>query len=163
MKIVRSDVPEVWAKQSQPTSRNATGSLYHEGATIYSYGKHFPIASFINVPGGRAVLFTTRDSSVTTQRHKSKVRSAHARHCLAPHIPLFHVPDPTALPSQDDVSDYIGRILELRLRAQRSIRYKAMLTHQADELCEELHKFCALFGLAMPADCTALQPTARPV
>lgn len=46
-------------------------SFFFRGDTIYSYGQHFPIARHVTGTRGRAaVLFTTRDYSKTTSKHK---------------------------------------------------------------------------------------------
>lgn len=67
-----SDVPHIWAQQSQDAGRNSNGSLFFEGATIFSYGKHFPIATI----EGNNVLFTLRGYSNTTAKHINKARQA---------------------------------------------------------------------------------------
>ena len=51
-------------------------NFYFDGDTIYSYGSHFPIARHVETKRGRAVLFTTRDYSVTTSGHKWTVLAA---------------------------------------------------------------------------------------
>jgi len=69
-----SELCHKWANQEQESGRNANGSMYFNGSTIYSYGSHFPIAKHIvNEQGQRAVLFTERTYSRTTDKHKSKV------------------------------------------------------------------------------------------
>jgi hypothetical protein len=67
-----SDVPHIWSQQSQDAGRNSNGSLFFEGATIFSYGKHFPIATI----EGNDVLFTLSSYSNTTAKHISKARGA---------------------------------------------------------------------------------------
>ena len=57
------------------TAKNANGSLYFIGDTIYSYGYHFPIARIIQ-GNNPTVLFTTRKYSVTTAKHKNDVMRA---------------------------------------------------------------------------------------
>jgi len=47
-------------------------NFFFDGATIYSYGRHFPIATL----DGDRVFFTTLGYSVSTSAHKSIVRSA---------------------------------------------------------------------------------------
>lgn len=70
-----SMLAHVWAQQSQPEGRGS--NFFFDGPTIYSYGRHFPIASFIkNDKGLPAVLFTDQDYSVTTSRHKHYTRQA---------------------------------------------------------------------------------------
>lgn len=81
-------VAHVWAQQTQPEGRGS--NFYFEGPTLYSYGKHFPIATFHTVKGkGAAVLFTTDRRSVSTSKHCSFARNAlHGRD-----VPIFNVAD----------------------------------------------------------------------
>ena len=62
-----SMVAHVWAQQGQDFGRSNNGNLYFEGPTIFSYGSHFPIASFTDLRVGarRVVLFTEE----LVQRH----------------------------------------------------------------------------------------------
>lgn len=61
----------VWAQQKVGWGKKYR--LYFEGRSIWSYGSHFEIARFISP---REVLFTTRDYSNTTTKHKWAVRRA---------------------------------------------------------------------------------------
>lgn len=72
-----SEVAHNWAhqKQSQFKKDTTAGSLYYEGNTIYSYGRHFPIA-VISEQDSNIVYFTTRTYSNTTSKHLSVVRAA---------------------------------------------------------------------------------------
>ncbi len=73
-KVFKTDeVAHIWAQQKQDEGRNPQGNFYFQGKTIYSYGGHFPIASFV-APG--VVLITTRGYSSTTSRHIWHVRRA---------------------------------------------------------------------------------------
>lgn len=67
-----SEVPHVWALQQQNEGRNSQGNFYFNGATIYSYGSHFPIATII----GNDVLFTMRSYSNTTAKQVGATRQA---------------------------------------------------------------------------------------
>ena len=67
------EVAHIWAQQKQDEGRNAQGNFYFTGKTIFSYGGHFPIASFV-APG--VVLITTRGYSNTTAKHIWAVRDA---------------------------------------------------------------------------------------
>jgi hypothetical protein len=72
-----SAVAHVWARQTQSEGRDARRSIYFEGPTIYSYGYHFPIATIVKgKDGAPLVLFTTRDYSRTTSKHKYAARYA---------------------------------------------------------------------------------------
>jgi len=69
-----SDLCHKWANQEQQSGRTSTGTMFFYIGTIYSYGEHFPIAKHIvNEQGQRAVLFTERDYSNTTAKHKRHV------------------------------------------------------------------------------------------
>src|SRR5437868_1317507 len=89
------EIAHLWAHRTQSRARVSTGNFYFEGATIYSYGSHFPIARFIDLPNGKTVvLFRNTSRSVTTSSHQSAVRSA-----LANDITVFHV---TNFSGEDD-------------------------------------------------------------
>jgi hypothetical protein len=67
------EVAHVWAQQNQASGRNATRNIYFEGETIFSYGKHFPIARF----AGRGVVLVNNNGwSNTTAGHKRDVDDA---------------------------------------------------------------------------------------
>jgi hypothetical protein len=70
-------VTHIWANKVQSNARNATGSLFFNDSSIFSYGSHFLIAKHVTNAGGQnAVLFTTADSSKTTEQHKYLVRQS---------------------------------------------------------------------------------------
>lgn len=70
-KVVSSEmVAHLWANQSQSEARNSNKHLFFEAETIYSYGKHFPIASHHQTKDGQhIILFTTQSYSKTTAKH----------------------------------------------------------------------------------------------
>jgi hypothetical protein len=70
------EVPHLWAHQTQDSARNQQGNLYFDGATIYSYGSHFPIAKHVSRGKRKAILFTTRGYSNTTTKQIGYVRRA---------------------------------------------------------------------------------------
>jgi len=85
--VTNSEVPHLWAHQSQSSARNSTGSLFFEGPTIYSYGQHFPIATHVtNKRKEKAILLTTRHYSVTTSGHVSNVA-----YSIPKSVQVFHV------------------------------------------------------------------------
>jgi hypothetical protein len=80
-----SEVAHRWANQLQYEARNKGGNFYFDGDTIYSYGRHFPIA----VHHKGAVLFTINTYSNATSKHIREVRSAVSHkdkvYCLNPY------------------------------------------------------------------------------
>lgn len=67
-----SDIAHLWAHQTQSKARNSASNFYFNGDTIYSYGRHFPIAKHVS---GK-ILFTERSYSNTTSKHIAVVRQA---------------------------------------------------------------------------------------
>lgn len=145
------EVPHLWANQVQSHARNGRNTLWFRDGTIYSYGEHFPIATFVrNEKGEQAVLFTTRSYSITTAQHVSSVR------CACNHIsPVFHV----ALASnrwegkQDPseyVADYRTRIDEKQnmVARARKAEKREYLYHSLTSLVDEANHFAAFFSLA---------------
>lgn len=68
-----------WAHQLEDYARNAYRNFYYEGKTIYSYGRHFPIASLAvnpNASNEATVFLTYRTYSNTTAGHIATVRGA---------------------------------------------------------------------------------------
>lgn len=62
--------------------------FYFRGATIYSYGSHFPIATRVKGSQGQpGILFTSGKSSVATSEHMSMVHRS-----IPPDVPVFTVP-----------------------------------------------------------------------
>jgi hypothetical protein len=137
-----SMVAHVWAQQAQESGRSHNGQFYFEGATIYSYGPHFPIATFHQTKkNGRAVLFTTESYSVTTTAHCARARAA-----IPGGVTVFHVKEPR-YPERVKV-DYegrIGRALE-QLRDAKRDNKRADYHATACHLVEQANKFARVFG-----------------
>lgn len=80
-----SECAHVWATQKQQEGHSL--HMFFEGPTIYSYGRHYPIAHFIKSKDGAFVLTNSDASSVTTEgKHKTAVRSA-IRHLTSVSVP----------------------------------------------------------------------------
>lgn len=69
-----SELPHVFARQSQIEGKTSGRNFFFERNVIYSYGYHFPIARILDDSG--IVLFTNRGYSNTTSKHIWAVRSA---------------------------------------------------------------------------------------
>jgi hypothetical protein len=141
---VREDVAHVWAHQLQDSARTKTGNLFFRYETIFSYGSHFPIARHVMHRGKKCILFTTRDYSVTTSRHKWEVRRA-----IPEGVPVFHVQHPTNSVRKDMLDEYTGRIMSLsreiaagRPGCRQMWRQEALVS-----LIDEANAFSKFFGL----------------
>jgi hypothetical protein len=152
--VSNSEVPHLWAHQTQDHAKNATGSLFFDGDTIYSYGRHFPIAQHVtNSRGEKAVLLTTREYSVTTSRHVSEVRSSIPRG-----VPVFEVnprnrwPVLEALPLAETVAGYNEQITQLELKASRAKDEwkRNRLLSWASKVRDKALQFVAFYDLSVP-------------
>jgi hypothetical protein len=80
MKKVFSDqskVAHLWANKEQDEATNQGRSFFFNRETIYSYGRHFPIAKHVQDQAGNDyILFTERGYSNTTSKHISITRGA---------------------------------------------------------------------------------------
>lgn len=76
------EVPHIFATQSQDAGRNANGSLYFRGDTLFSYRDSAPLAKFY----GDVVLWNDDSYSVTTSKHQAWARQA-LRHCTLISVP----------------------------------------------------------------------------
>lgn len=144
-------VSHLWAAQSRPS---ASGSnFFFEGDTIYSYGRHFPIARHYK----GIVLITTGSRSGTTSCHTGLVRRAVC------HLTQFHVADPTKNPSGSDVKAYGEMIKSLELTAGRARNPESALSALESHIMEA-NAFCQQFGFktrfSMP-DVSALKEKAK--
>lgn len=86
--LPRDTVAHYWAHQTQSDARDAGGTFYFSGPTLYSYGSHFVIASIL--PDGR-MLWNDSSYSNTTTKHQSIVWRALTRQQreTALHVPLL--------------------------------------------------------------------------
>ncbi len=112
-------VAHVWAQQTQDNGRNGTSSIYFDNETIYSYGSHFPIASFID---SETVLITDQTSSVTTSQHVGLARRA-----IPDHIKVIECHQVAyydeAKRHSINIQHYQDRIAANQGRCKRSLKY----------------------------------------
>jgi len=138
-------VAHLWANQSR---ESASGShFFFEGDTIYSYGRHFPIARHHE----GIILFTSKDYSITTTSHKSYVRQA----CC--HLTSFTVSDVTRKPCVADLKEYAAEIEKLSTLVARA-RDPQWKLSELETLIREANSFAEIFGFkrrfAMPDETT---------
>lgn len=134
-----------WAHQTGRAQRGF--NMFYDGDTIYSYGRHFPIARLTtDASGRRVVLFTTEGYSVSTAKHKSIVWRA------VSHLPMFHVARVEAGPwdQRENHADMVRRMGEALERAARARTHAASYLDQAQRLANEANNYSEAFGLGLP-------------
>lgn len=148
-------VAHVWAQQSEDSGKNGGDSFYFTGATIYSYGSHFPIAKFVK---SNVVLFTIDTYGNTTSRHISYVSRAIPSYCK-----VFNVPNMDIRICKNSEADYIKKqnhalhvenleylkesALESLAKSHRARSNKPWLVEQAERLTTEYNEYKAEFGI----------------
>ena len=151
------EIPHLWAHQTQDEARNGTGSFYFRGATIYSYGSHFPIATHVTGSQGQAgILLTSRKNSVTTSQHISAVSRS-----IPPNKPVFTVPhlmlgfsdredtyqhEKNIRHYTEDVADNVSVCARARSFYAKEYRHE-----RAVELRKEALAYASFFGLPEPS------------
>lgn len=135
------EVAHAWAHQ---TGRDRNGhSMFYDGDTIYSYGRHFPIARIVEVKGRTVVLFTTRSYSVSTAKQKSIVRGSIHRRILD-----VERPDSTDRTAQFD--EMVTRAGELVEKSKRARSNGDEYLRQASLIIRDANDFAALFDVKRP-------------
>jgi hypothetical protein len=130
-----SELPHIWASQSQSNGRTSGRNFFFADKIIYSYGSHFPIAK--HLPEGK-VMITWRTYSNTTSKQVSAVRQA------IQHMDAYYCYDPTGdllynLKHESDCfMPHIAKINNTRTRPatkQAARENIAFLVERAERLC----------------------------
>lgn len=145
-RVKTNEVPHLWAHQTQDNARNGRGyrnNLFFDGDTIYSYGNHFPIARHVqNKRKQKAILFTTRDYSNTTSKHKYLVR-----HAIPNGVPVFYVEDVRTEPDVTDIRYKEQKAVEYIAKAKRARTYKEGYLTSAQDMLNEAAALNTFFGI----------------
>jgi hypothetical protein len=157
------EVARMWVRRSQDHGYSKGKRMYFNGATIFSYGAHFPAAQFRdNDKGETCIIVTTRTYSSTTSGHMSIIRGAAERSSY----PVLYVPDVPVYPREEldheaNMRSYRHDFSQAVLRAKRArVSYRIMsLTRAAAKAVEQHNAYCGFFGLPsrmfMPDDLDA--------
>ena len=148
-KVSNSECVHLWANQTQSHSEGPT--VFFADKTIYSYGSHFPMATFVEGTKKRsAVIVTTRTYSKTTGGHLADVRYA------INHLTSFHVPFAGPLHWTKEnkratvkacVSFYKQEIRERINKASRARSNREWYLREARQLTNESNQLCEFFGV----------------
>lgn len=146
MKKVFSDISQIahlWANKLQDEARNS-GNFYFDGKTIYSYGRHFPIAKHVEFNGKKAVLFTQRTYSNTTSGHVSVVRNS------VNHIDKIYCYSPDS--SHEQNFNYWITCLEAILANLKTARKPEKYLSQVDYYKTIVDKYVTFFNVETPSN-----------
>lgn len=139
MSNTHQTVARNWANQTGKASRGF--NMFYDGATIYSYGRHYAIARLVTVNGKRVALVNSRGYSVSTAKHTSLVRRAL-------NVQTFTVPFVTS----DTLDAHAANVAAMRAearacrdKAKRARKYGASWLHDAAILDDRANAYAALF------------------
>ena len=144
-------VARAWARRAWSAGRSGNGNLWFEGDTIYSYGRHFPIARFTEAldGSGPVVLFTTDTYSPTTAQHKGDVRAAllwaglGGRTFDVPFLGIGYRPEDLADMHAANLADYERRISEAHAKARKATKHRDVHIETAKRLRAERDRCAA--------------------
>ena len=146
MKKVFSDISTIahlWANRTQDEARNS-GNFYFDRDTIYSYGRHFPIAKHVrNEEGLSAVLFTTRSYSNTTRRHISVVWQS-ANHKL---IIQCYRPDAT---HEENFNQWLSEAEQIAANLQNARKPEKYL-NKLESVSNQANRYATFYSIEIPA------------
>lgn len=139
-----NEVAHAWANQTGKCRKGF--NMFYDGNTIYSYGRHFPIARLVD---GGVVLMTSKSYSTSTAKHKTFTwRAIHSR-------TIFCVPNvmaSTKSEHDENRSDLIARAVTSINLAKRARKYGPMHLRQAEGLVKSANDYAWSFDL----DCVAV-------
>ena len=126
------ELAKAWATRALPPEADCgfrAGNLKATPSAIFSYGTHFTIAQWL--PDGTA-LFTEREYSNSTSRHKRTVSWALSRVGVSPvSVPSLDTPGLLATKAEQWVQDRLDQAQKLLSKARRARRNKPWLLRRA--------------------------------
>jgi len=145
--------------------------MFSDGSTIYSYGRHFPIARKLGTTYNNCevVLFNSNGDSVSTAKHKTiEYRALNRDTCK-----IFTVPNVQPANCEwtrdlspelhaENVQAYCADILDYIEKAERARKHGHYHARRAQDMLIELNEYVDAFGLGSPdIDVHSLQQRAE--
>ena len=138
-KVLRNhdEVCHVWAQQNQSEGR--AGNIFFEGKSIYSYGRHFEAARFVD---SETVLLNADRYSASTTQHLSLIRQA------VRHKQVFTVPSMTD--HRANVAYLIEKARDHFDKAKRARKYADWEIRSGRESVETTRAYITKFQVQVP-------------
>jgi hypothetical protein len=137
--VLRShdEVAHYWANKVQDSGR--AGNMFFEDGKIYSYGRHFCIARHLD--NGR-ILFTSRDYSISTSKHKWIVQRAIGRDRDLIYVPCPEETYRNREQMESEIKDQLEAAVKPRIRAGTRLAHY----NKAQRLAESFNEFAEAIG-----------------
>lgn len=147
------EIPHLWAHQSVPMARGrqvstldgrklSLGRLFFVGDTIYSYGKHYPLARIIEYNDRKIVLLNVTESSTTTAKHRSMVLRA------CNHLSILETDDPdwgtlgAETYAEKQCRDAMNDLMAAKSKPSKAVKY-----HKYNGAYSDYIYMCRLLGI----------------
>ncbi len=162
-------IAHVWAQQTQSEGTAKGGNVFFKGATIYSYGYHFPMAVIVNIYDRRFTIINSDTYSSTTSTHQAYVRQAVSGDVVYANTEQlktiiryndaiatgYHAGIKTSLNHLKDsiatnALEFINKSLLTASKAKQA-RSKEKVLNEAKAYYENAYTLLSAFGLSMPA------------
>lgn len=131
------EVCHVWAQQKQ--SQGKSGNIFFDGVSIYSYGRHFEMARFVDA---ETVFITVRRYSVSTAKHLGLV------HRAVTHKTVFCVPSFTD--HRENLVYLIDQAKDSYDEAKRARKYAESCIDRAKCYVDEARQYMTKFQGEVP-------------
>lgn len=132
-------VCHLFANQLQTEARTQTSNLFFDNENLYSYGRHFCIARFVD---SDTLLFTERGYSNTTAKHISWARHA------TNHITKIYCAYPTGAHSQNFA--YWVQAAEEQLSKLKNARKQEIYLNELLRIKDKATKYAEYFKITIP-------------
>jgi hypothetical protein len=150
MKKVFSDqskVAHLWANKEQDEATNRGRSFYFWKETIYSYGRHFPIAKHVqDQAGNNFILFTERGYSNTTSKHIAITRGA----CRNSDIVYCYSPES----SHEENFKYWYNEIEAEINKLARARKPEIYLNNIEHVATKVKRYSQYTGASIPENLT---------
>jgi len=132
-------VCHLFANQLQTEARTQTSNLFFDNENLYSYGRHFCIARFVDTD---TLLFTERGYSNTTAKHIGWARHA------TNHITKIYCAYPTGAHSQNFA--YWEQAAEEQLSKLKNARKQELYLNELLRIKDKATKYAEYFKIRIP-------------
>lgn len=133
----------VWAAQSQKEGRNTGRSLWFDGPTIYSYGTHYPLATFVRPD---VVFVNTTGYSNTTAKQIGKVRGA----LSGLPVRVIHEAVRSTCTPREMITALVGSYVQCLEKASKARTYTDMHLNDSTAIRENIAFLAQAFGETVP-------------
>jgi len=141
------EIAHAWAYDESPRGK-CSSNIFFDGATIYSYGTHFPICKKMEVKGQLYYFWNDRTYSPSTSKHQSYVRQAIPD--KANIIKVSVMPDNWPETHKRNIKYFAGRIIRAKELEQKAKGKKDDYRRDARIASHELQRYCDLFDVIVP-------------